>query len=307
MIGTSSALEQLSISHCFLPRRTLVDIKERKELTYSADIDVLLIDAPTPPPKDRFTIAPPPLRPVKPVPKREEKPLPIPKFEPRKPAPQETEPIYPWYRRKLLAADNASRYTSSQPSIFPRSDFSLSASGSSKAGLNLFGGLSSDRAKNDAYTISVNDQSVTRLYTIGDIPPPRFGHKSAFAGSVVVVWGGDITSASSNQLKATAKYDNGLYFLNLGMSVPSTRVIFMAHQYFSASREWTRITVDGPSPAGRTGHSLVMIGPKIYIFGGEAYGHYFDDLWCFDLSSRKSEIVPHKATVRSHRRIHSCF
>lgn len=28
-----------------------------------------------------------------------------------------------------------------------------------------------------------------------------------------------------------------------------------------------------------------MIGPKVYIFGGEADGEYFNDLWCFDLST----------------------
>ena len=32
----------------------------------------------------------------------------------------------------------------------------------------------------------------------------------------MVVWGGDIMSASSNPIRARAKYDNGLYFLNLG-------------------------------------------------------------------------------------------
>ena len=152
-------------------------------------------------------------RALKSIPKREEKPLPIPKPEPEL---KLSERRYPWYKRRLLDADNTSRYTSPQPFVFPRTDFALSTSGSSKAGLNLFGGLVHDRAKNDVYSISVNDRSVTRLYTIGDMPPPRFGQKSAFAGSVVVVWGGDTMSASSNQLRASAKYDNGLYFLNLG-------------------------------------------------------------------------------------------
>lgn len=99
--------------------------------------------------------------------------------------------------------------------MFPRSDFSLSTPGAAAAGLNLFGGLD-DRAKNDVYSISVCDFAVTRLYTMGDIPSTRFGHGSAFAGSVVVVWGGDTMSASSHQLRARARYDNGLYFLNLG-------------------------------------------------------------------------------------------
>ncbi|KAI0801041.1 galactose oxidase [Fomes fomentarius] len=72
-------------------------------------------------------------------------------------------------------------------------------------------------------------------------------------------------------IRARAKYDNGLHFLNL------------------VSREWTRISVDGPAPSGRTGHSVVMVGPRIYIFGGEANGEFFNDLWCFDLSTLVSK------------------
>ena len=205
-----------------LSPRTLVDLSEGnfKKFHSTSEVDVLVIDVPPrPPPKDDAPLSPqPPLtaRSDSSESSFRDKPLPT-------PIPEEEEedssgPQYPWYRRRLLASDNASRYTPTQPSLFPRCDFSLSTSGSTGAGLNLFGGLVNDRAKNDVYTISVKDQSVTRLYTIGDIPQPRFGHASAYAGSVVVVWGGDIMSASSNPIRARAKYDNGLYFLNLGES-----------------------------------------------------------------------------------------
>ncbi|RPD82332.1 galactose oxidase [Lentinus tigrinus ALCF2SS1-7] len=267
--------------------RTLVDLSEGKFKDFSSTsaVDVLVIDAPPPPPP-KDNVPPSPLSSLtarsdssessarnKPL------PTPIPEVED-----DSSDPGYPWYCRRLLASDSTSRYTPLQPSLFPRSDFSLSTSGSTGAGLNLFGGLVNDRAKNDVYTVSLNDQSVSRLYTIGDIPQPRFGHASAYAGSVVVVWGGDIMSASSNPIRARAKFDNGLYFLNL------------------VSREWTRISVDGPAPAGRIGHSVVMIGPRIYVFGGEADGEYFNDLWCFDLSTLVSkpaweQIEPPKGSV----------
>ncbi|KAI0778412.1 galactose oxidase [Trametes elegans] len=129
---------------------------------------------------------------------------------------------------------------------------------------------------------------------MGDIPPARFGHGSAFAGSVVVVWGGDTMSASSHQIRARARYDNGLYFLNL------------------ANRDWTRVFVDGPAPSGRLGHTVVMIGPRIYIFGGHAQGEYFNDIWCFDLSTLISkpaweQLDPPKGAPRPSKRTgHTC-
>ena len=222
------------------PTRTLVELRrQNKSQKYAAEFDVLLIDAPPLPPK-------PPSPPASPThtvraeepPAKQSKEQPSEKAEPKALAQQEagkeveeksmptpdaepeledSDPLYPWYRRRLHSpTDNTSKYTAAQPSLFPRSDFALSTSGSSRGGLNLLGGLVNDRAKNDVYTISVHDHSVTRLFTIGDIPPPRFGQAGACAGSVAVVWGGDTTSASSNQLSARAKYDNGLYFLNLG-------------------------------------------------------------------------------------------
>ena len=203
------------------------------------------------------------------------------------PLEDEEPPTQPWYRRRLISSSQTGTYA--RPSIFPRSDFALSTPGAAAAGLNLFGGLD-DRAKNDVYSISVNDFSVSRLYTMGDLPSTRFGHKSAFAGSVVVVWGGDTITASSHQLRARTRYDNGLYFLNLGeylslFSNPDALI-----DCCTASREWTRVFVDGPAPAGRLGHSVVMIGPRIYVFGGHAHGQYFNDIWCFDLATRSYPI-----------------
>ncbi|KAI0756782.1 hypothetical protein C8Q80DRAFT_1224263 [Daedaleopsis nitida] len=261
--------------------KTLVDFSPRKGLgKHPKQHDIIVIDAPLPPPKD---ITPPSSAPPSPTPltiklkshdSPRDKPLPPPIVESDSGSEledEDSEPVFPWYRRRLLASDSTSRPTTTQPSLLPRCDFSLSNAGSSSAALSLIGGLVDERAQNDVYTVSVQDLSFARLYTTGDVPPPRFGHASASAGSVVVVWGGDTISASSNQIRARAKYDNGLYFLNL------------------ASREWTRISVDGLAPSGRIGHSVVMVGPRIYIFGGEADGELFNDLWCFDLSTLVSK------------------
>ncbi|KAI8990492.1 hypothetical protein BD414DRAFT_413960 [Trametes punicea] len=217
--------------------------------------------------------------------------MPLPRListlEPDEDAPFE----HPWYHHRLITSPQEGVYVPS--SVFPRSDFSLSTSGVAAAGLNLFGGLD-DRARNDIYSISIEDFSVTRLNTTGDIPPTRFGHISACAGSVVVIWGGDTVTASSHQLRTRATFDNGLYCLNL------------------VSREWTRLFVYGPVPAGRLGHTVAMIGPRIYIFGGEAHGEFFNDVWCFDLVTRASKpawerLDPPRSTPRPSRRSeHSC-
>ena len=215
--------------------RTVVEVrppKSEKDFRYDADLDALLVDGlpPLPPKKSGPPVLPLPSclleakekLTAKPEVQAEDAvaresvgtPVPRPKTHPET---EDDEPEYPWYRQRLhFPTDSTPKSTASHPSLFPRTDFAVSASRSSHASLSLFGGLVNERAQNDAYTISVKDQSIKQLKTFGDVPTPRFGQASAFAGSVVVVWGGDATSASSNQLRTSVKYDNALYFLNLG-------------------------------------------------------------------------------------------
>lgn len=41
----------------------------------------------------------------------------------------------------------------------------------------------------------------------------------------------------------------------------------------------------GPRPAGRYGHTLNILGSKIYVFGGQVEGYFFNDLIAFDLNA----------------------
>ena len=52
-----------------------------------------------------------------------------------------------------------------------------------------------------------------------------------------------------------------------------------------ATRHWSRCMPPGPKPAGRYGHTLNILGSRIYIFGGQVEGYFFNDLVAFDLNA----------------------
>jgi hypothetical protein len=51
-----------------------------------------------------------------------------------------------------------------------------------------------------------------------------------------------------------------------------------------ATRQWSRALPAGPRPCGRYGHSLTILGSKIYVFGGQVEGYFMNDLVAFDLN-----------------------
>lgn len=51
-----------------------------------------------------------------------------------------------------------------------------------------------------------------------------------------------------------------------------------------ATRQWSRALPAGPRPSGRYGHSLNILGSKIYIFGGQVENDFMNDLSAFDLN-----------------------
>ncbi|KAG9043783.1 Negative regulator of mitotic exit [Tulasnella sp. UAMH 9824] len=150
------------------------------------------------------------------------------------------------------------------PSPFPRCGHSLPPTSAASGELFLFGGLAEGEIKNDLYSFSTRDLSVTLIETEGDIPPPRVGHASALAGGMLIVWGG-VTDYEANP---NVLPDDALYLLNL------------------KAKQWTRVATSGPAPQGRDGHVVGMYRSQFFIFGGQASGEFLNDLWMFDLSSQ---------------------
>lgn len=115
------------------------------------------------------------------------------------------------------------------------------------------------------------------IATVSEGPGPRVGHASLLVGNAYIVYGGDTKMDDSDVL------DDTLYLLNTckltdnsALRVPLTS---------TASRQWSRASPPGPKPAGRYGHTLNILGSKIYIFGGQVEGYFFNDLVAFDLNA----------------------
>ncbi|KAG1749813.1 uncharacterized protein EDB91DRAFT_1327252 [Suillus paluster] len=218
--------------------------------------------------------------------------------QPQGPQQPQQRPAYPWSARRLLLPPPISvpkpgqvAPNSPSPSPFPRYGHALPATATTSGELYLFGGLVRETARNDLYLFSTRDLSATLVQTGGEIPSPRVGHASAIVSSVLIVWGGDTkTDPLSDQ---SEKQDDGLYLLNL------------------VSREWTRVAMHGPAPAGRYGHAVTMVGTKFFVFGGQVDGEFLNDLWSFDLNTLRTQTAwelcqPVGAARPAQRTGHAC-
>lgn len=163
--------------------------------------------------------------------------------------------LYPWSQRRLT-------YTNSTMSPFPRYGAAVNATGSKEGDIYVMGGLiNSQTVKGDLWMIEAGGaMSCYQLATTSEGPSPRVGHSSLLVGNAFIVYGGDTKIDESDVL------DETLYLLN------------------TSTRQWSRALPSGPRPSGRYGHSLNILGSKIYIFGGQVEGYFMNDLAAFDLN-----------------------
>lgn len=163
--------------------------------------------------------------------------------------------LFPWSQRRL-------NYTSSIPSPFPRYGAAVNSVSSKEGDIYVMGGLiNSSTVKGDLWMIEAGgNMSCYPLPTTAEGPGPRVGHASLLVGNAFIVYGGDTKIDEADVL------DETLYLLN------------------TSTRQWSRALPAGSRPSGRYGHSLNIIGSKIFIFGGQIEGYFMNDLAAFDLN-----------------------
>ncbi|KAI1749290.1 hypothetical protein F4782DRAFT_311224 [Xylaria castorea] len=163
--------------------------------------------------------------------------------------------LYPWSQHRLT-------FTSNVPSPFPRYGAAVNSVSSKEGDVYIMGGLiNSSTVKGDLWIIEAGGNlTCYPLATTGEAPGPRVGHAALLVGNAFIVYGGD------TKIDETDTLDETLYLLN------------------TSTRQWSRALPAGTRPSGRYGHSLNIVGSKIYIFGGQVEGYFMNDLSAFDLN-----------------------
>ncbi|KAK9236890.1 hypothetical protein V1525DRAFT_450967 [Lipomyces kononenkoae] len=159
---------------------------------------------------------------------------------------------YPWSQRPFNGA--------SFP--FPRYGHSSSNAASKTGHIYLFGGLAGSMPKNDLWVIETDTYTVRQLQTGADLVSARYGHASELVGNAFIVFGGDTRYPGAKD-----KVDDNLYFLN------------------TSTYQWSKAIVTGRRPPVRYGHTMNIIGSKLYVFGGQFDDNVFNDLYSFDLNT----------------------
>ncbi|KAI1003116.1 hypothetical protein K3495_g5089 [Podosphaera aphanis] len=163
--------------------------------------------------------------------------------------------LYPWSQVRLT-------FVSAAQGPFPRYGAAVNSAASKDGCIYLMGGLiNSSMVRGDLWMVEAGGKMICYpVQTTAEGPGPRVGHAGLLVGNAFIVYGGDTKMEDSDIL------DETLYLLN------------------TSTRQWSKAKPAGPRPAGRYGHTLNILGSKIYIFGGQVEGYFMNDLVAFDLN-----------------------
>ncbi|KAJ5551104.1 hypothetical protein N7461_005802 [Penicillium sp. DV-2018c] len=178
----------------------------------------------------------------------------------RNPPPSPNSSLYPWSQRRL-------NFASPQTNPFPRYGAAINSVASKEGDIYMMGGLiDGSTVKGDLWMVESSGGGLNCLQvaTVSEGPGPRVGHASLLVGNAFIVFGGDTKIDEHDSL------DDTLYLLN------------------TSSRQWSRAIPPGNRPSGRYGHTLNILGSKLYVFGGQVEGFFFNDLIAFDLNQLQS-------------------
>ncbi|KAJ6197018.1 hypothetical protein J3E72DRAFT_420553 [Bipolaris maydis] len=133
-------------------------------------------------------------------------------------------------------------------------------------------------------------------FTAGN-PFPRYGaaiNSTASKDGTIYLMGGLVGGATVKGDLWLTEMGNGsmtCYPISTTGDGPGPRVghaSLLVADSALATKHWSRALPQGPRPTGRYGHTLNILGSKIYIFGGQVEGFFFNDLVAFDLNSLQS-------------------
>ncbi|CAG8467955.1 11154_t:CDS:10 [Scutellospora calospora] len=113
-------------------------------------------------------------------------------------------------------------------------------------------------------------------------PFPRFGHSTSdvAVNNELFIFGGNFQGQATNEVFVIETSTlNVLNFVTSG-DVPPPRT---GHTHVNMGSNMI-----GPLPSGRHGHSVTMIGTKMYIYGGQSEDRYLNDFIVFDMEKYNS-------------------
>ena len=175
--------------------------------------------------------------------------------------------------------------------------------------LVLLGGAAHNKPLNDVREMDLETAMWTVPTVSGTPPPALVGHSSTLIGSELFVFGGSDGKHDGNELHV---FDCETHMWSMpslegraplarvghsGTAVGSTKIYYFGgygirigyvnetHVLDTALLSWSRPYINGAPPAPRVGHTAIVIGTKLYVIGGAAFGRVLGDLHVLDTTS----------------------